>query len=351
MKYRKLGHTDLNVSLIGLGTMTWGQQNTEAQGHQQLDAALSAGVNFIDTAEMYSVPPDPKTYGSTEKIIGTWLQKHNNRSQVILATKAAGPAKFLPQAQSAHIRGGVSHFNRKNLELALEGSLQRLKTDYIDLYQLHWPDRNTNYFGRLGYKPIDNEDTVPILETLEVLADFVKAGKVRHIGVSNETPWGLVQFLNLAEKHSLPRVVSIQNPYNLLNRTFEIGLAEFAHREQVGLLAYSPLAFGVLTGKYLNGAKPHGARITLFERFVRYNSRQAEKATAAYVQLAQNHGYDPAQLALAFINSQPFVASNLIGATTLEQLQSNLDSIHLDLPEELLEKIEAIHIDQPNPCP
>lgn len=192
MQYRKLGHTDLNVSLIGLGTMTWGQQNTEAEGHQQLDAALAAGVNFIDTAEMYSVPPSPETYGSTERIIGSWLGKHKNRNQVILATKAAGPAQLLPQA--AHIRGGVSHFNRRNLERALEGSLDRLQTDYIDLYQLHWPDRNTNHFGRLGYQPVDDEDTVPILETLEVLADFVKSGKVRHIGVSNETPWGVAQF-------------------------------------------------------------------------------------------------------------------------------------------------------------
>jgi aryl-alcohol dehydrogenase-like predicted oxidoreductase len=349
MQYRKLGHTDLQVSLIGLGTMTWGQQNTEAEGHQQLDAALAAGVNFIDTAEMYSVPPAPETYGSTERIIGSWLGKRKNRNQVILATKAAGPAKLLPQA--AHIRGGASHFNRTNLEQALEGSLDRLQTDYIDLYQLHWPDRNTNHFGRLGYQPIDDEDTVPILETLEVLSDFVKSGKVRYIGVSNETPWGVAQFLNLAEKHGLPRIVSIQNPYNLLNRTYEIGLAEFAHREKVGLLAYSPLAFGVLSGKYLNGAKPAGARITLYERFARYNSPQAEKATAAYVRLAQEHGYDPAQLALAFINSRPFVTSNLIGATSLDQLQSNLDSVHLELPEALLEEIEAIHTGQPNPSP
>lgn len=349
MQYRKLGHTDLDVSLIALGTMTWGQQNTEAEGHAQLDAALAAGVNFIDTAEMYSVPPSPETYGATEKIIGTWLQKRQKRDDVILATKAAGPSALLPQA--THIRGGISHFNRKNLELALEGSLQRLQTDYVDLYQLHWPDRNTNHFGRLGYQHIDEPDTVPILETLDVLADFVKQGKVRHIGVSNETPWGLAQFLHLAEKHDLPRIVSIQNPYNLLNRTYEIGLSEFSHREGVGLLAYSPLAFGVLSGKYLQGAKPQGARLTLWERFARYNSPQAQKAITTYVDLAKAYGYDPAQLALAFVNTRPFVTSNIIGATTLEQLRTNLDSVKLELSAEILQKIEAIHLDQPNPSP
>ena len=349
MQYRKLGRTDLDVSLIGLGTMTWGEQNSEAEGHAQLDVAVAAGVNFIDTAEMYSVPPRPETYGATEKIIGSWFKQRQNRDQIILATKAAGPSTLLPQA--THIRGGTSHFNRQNLQQALDGSLQRLQTDYIDVYQLHWPDRNTNHFGRLGYQHLDDEDTVPILETLEVLGDFVKAGKIRYIGVSNETPWGVSQFLQLAEKHGLPRIVSIQNPYSLLNRTFEVGLAEFSHREQVGLLAYSPLAFGVLSGKYLNGARPAGARLTLWDRFARYNSPQAESATAAYVQLAHDYGLDPAQLALAFVNSRPFVTSNLIGATTLEQLRSNLDSLSLTLSEELLQKIEAIHTAFPNPSP
>jgi len=349
MQYRKLGRTDLDVSLIGLGTMTWGEQNSEAEGHAQLDVAVAAGVNFIDTAEMYSVPPRPETYGATEKIIGTWFKQRQNRDRIILATKAAGPANLLPQA--SHIRGGNSHFNRHNLQQALDGSLQRLQTDYIDVYQLHWPDRNTNHFGRLGYQHLDDEDTVPILETLEVLGEFVKAGKVRYIGVSNETPWGVSQFLQLAEKQGLPRIVSIQNPYSLLNRTFEVGLAEFSHREQVGLLAYSPLAFGVLSGKYLNGARPAGARLTLWERFARYNSPQAESATAAYVQLAQDYGLDPSQLALAFVNSRPFVTSNLIGATTLEQLHSNLDSLSLTLSEEILQKIEDIHTAYPNPSP
>jgi aryl-alcohol dehydrogenase-like predicted oxidoreductase len=350
MQYRPLGNTDIQVSLIGLGTMTWGEQNTEAEGHQQLDAAIAAGVNFIDTAEMYSVPPRPETYGSTEKIIGTWFKQRGNRAQVVLATKAAGPAKLLPQA--THVRGGVSHFNRKNLEEALNGSLKRLQTDYIDLYQLHWPDRPTNHFGRLGYtyEP-EEEGTAPILETLEVLGDFVKAGKVRHIGVSNETPWGVSQFLQHAREQGLPRIVSIQNPYSLLNRTFEIGLAEFAHREQVGLLAYSPLAFGVLSGKYLHGARPAGARLTLFERFARYNSPQAEAATQAYVDLAKQHGLDPAQLALAYVNSRPFTTSTLIGATTLEQLAIDLASVDVQLNAEVLEKIEAIHLANPNPSP
>jgi len=267
-----------------------------------------------------------------------------------LATKAAGPAKLLPQA--THVRGGVSHFNRKNLEEALNGSLQRLQTDYIDLYQLHWPDRPTNHFGRLGYiyEPED-EGTAPIQETLEVLGDFVKAGKVRHIGVSNETPWGVSQFLQYARDQSLPRIVSIQNPYSLLNRTFEIGLAEFAHREQVGLLAYSPLAFGVLSGKYLHGARPAGARLTLFERFARYNSPQAEAATQAYVELAKEYGLDPAQLSLAYVNSRPFTTSTLIGATTLEQLATDIGSVDVELGAEVLEKIEAIHLANPNPSP
>jgi len=349
MRYRPLGNTDLHVSLIGLGTMTWGEQNTEAEGHAQLDAALGLGVNFIDTAEMYSVPPKPETYGSTETIIGNWLKQRGNRERVILATKAAGPAKLLPQA--AHIRGGASHFNRKNLEEALAGSLKRLQTDYIDLYQLHWPDRPTNHFGRLGYSHEPDADTVPILETLEVLGDFVKAGKVRHIGVSNETPWGVAAFLQHAREQGLPRIASIQNPYSLLNRSFEIGLAEFAHRERVGLLAYSPLAFGVLSGKYLGGARPAGARLTLFERFARYNSPQAEAATQAYVDLARQHGLEPAQLALAYVNSRPFLTSTLIGATSLAQLATDINSVDIELSTELLEQIEATHKTYPNPSP
>lgn len=349
MNYHPLGRTGLKVSRLALGTMTFGEQNSEREGHAQLDLALEAGINFIDTAEMYPVPPGPETYGATERIIGSWFQRSGKRAKVILATKAAGPAQRLPQA--AHIRGGVSHFNRNNLEQAVNGSLARLKTDYIDLYQLHWPDRSTNHFGRLGYTPVSDEVTVPIAETLEALGDLVKAGKIRHIGVSNETPWGVAQFLKLSEQGVGPRIASIQNPYNLLNRTYEIGLAEFSHREDVSLLAYSPLAFGVLSGKYLHGARPEGARLTRWERFSRYSGPHAQRAVAAYVSLARDHGLDPTQLALAYVNSRPFVTSTIIGATSLEQLRRNIASLDLALSPSVLEAIEAIHAEHPNPAP
>lgn len=349
MKYSPLGRTGLNVSRISLGTMTFGEQNSEREGHEQLDLALDAGVNFIDTAEMYSVPPRPETYGATERIIGAWLKRSGKRGQVVLATKAAGPARLLPQA--THVRGGVSHFTRDNLEAAVNASLERLQTDYIDLYQLHWPDRSTNHFGRLGYTHAPDEFTVPIAETLEALDGLVKSGKVRHIGVSNETPWGVAEFLKLSEQGIGPRIASIQNPYNLLNRSYEIGLAEFSHREDVSLLAYSPLAFGVLSGKYLGGAQPPGARLTLWERFARYNGPNAEKAVEAYVALARGHGLDPAKAALAYVNTRPFLTSNIIGATTLDQLRSNIASIDLELPLGFLEGVEVIHNLYPNPAP
>lgn len=346
MDYRKLGQSDIRVSAICLGTMTFGKQNTEAEAHAQLDAAVAAGVNFIDTAEMYPVPPEADTYALTEQYIGNWLQQRGGRDKLIIATKAAGRADWLPW-----VRNGQNCFDRANLEAAVDASLRRLQTDYIDLYQLHWPDRSTNFFGELGYNHQPDTHSVPIEETLRVLADLVTAGKIRHIGLSNETPWGTMQFLQLAEQHGLPRSVSIQNPYNLLNRTFEVGLAEIAHREDCGLLAYSPLGFGVLSGKYLNGARPNGARITLFERFTRYTNPRAEQATAAYVAVAQQHGLDPAQMALAYVTSRPFVTSNIIGATNLTQLQSNLDSASLQLNADVLEAIEAIHTDIPNPAP
>jgi aryl-alcohol dehydrogenase-like predicted oxidoreductase len=349
MQYRQLGNTDIKVSVIALGTMTWGEQNTEADAHSQLDLATDEGINLIDTAEMYPVPPKPETQGLTERYLGTWLKKSGKRDKLIIATKASGPARLPHQPQ--HIRGGVNHFDRKGLTDALHGSLERLQTDHIDLYQLHWPDRTVNIFGRLNYTNTENEYTVPIEETLSVLADFVKQGKIRHIGVSNETPWGIAQFLRAAEKLNLPRIVSIQNPYNLLNRTFEIALSEFAYRERVGMLAYSPLAFGVLTGKYLNGARPPGARITLFDRFVRYNNPQAEKAAQEYVALARKHGLDPAHLALAYVNSRSFLTSNIIGATNLTQLRNNLRSVDLTLDERVLGEVEAIHTRQPNPAP
>ncbi|WP_028204877.1 NADP(H)-dependent aldo-keto reductase [Paraburkholderia nodosa] len=350
MEYRTLGDTDVKVSLIGLGTMTWGEQNTEREAHEQIDYALDQGVTLIDAAEMYPVPPRPETQGQTERFIGTWLAQHRAaRERIVLATKIAGPARQPHNPQ--HIRGPQNQFDRKNLTEALDGSLKRLQTDYVDLYQLHWPDRSTMTFGRGMYPYLDDAYTVPIEETLSVLADFVKAGKIRHIGVSNETPWGVAQFLRAAEKLGLPRIVSIQNPYSLLNRTFESGLSEFAHREGVGLLAYSPLAFGWLSGKYEGGARPEGARITRFERFKRYSKPESVAATTRYVELARAHGYTPAQFALAFVNSRPFLTSNLIGATSLEQLKENIASADVKLTPELLAQIDALHEQQPNPAP
>ncbi|MDY7547963.1 NADP(H)-dependent aldo-keto reductase [Glaciimonas sp. Gout2] len=349
MQYRELGNTNLKVSQITLGTMTWGEQNTEAEAHAQIDMALAHGVNLIDAAEMYPVPPRPETQGLTENYLGTWLKNSGKRDQVLIATKATGPAR--KPHNPRHIRGGVNNFDRKGLTEALNGSLERLQTDYVDLYQLHWPDRSVNCFGHLNYTHLPEEDTVPIEETLTILADFIQSGKVRHIGISNETPWGIAQFIRAAEKFDLPRIVSIQNPYSLLNRTFEIGHSEFSYREQIGLLAYSPLAFGVLSGKYLNGARPAGGRLTVFERFSRYTNPQVDRVAGDYVALAQKHGLDPAQMALAFVTSRGFVTSNIIGATTLPQLQSNLDSIKVTLSEEILAEIEAIHTRQPNPAP
>lgn len=349
MHYRELGRTGLQVSAIALGTMTWGEQNTEADAHAQIDLALDAGVTLIDTAEMYPVPPRPETQGRTEQYIGTWLKKSGRRNDIVLATKAAGPSRT--QARPSHIRSGRVHFTRENLTEALNESLKRLQTDYVDLYQLHWPDRSTNFFGQLGYQHTQDEYTVPIEETLDALAGLVKSGKVRHVGLSNETPWGVSRFLFNSDTRPVPRAASIQNPYSLLNRSFEVGLAEIAIRERVGLLAYSPLAFGTLSGKYLAGQRPAGARVTLFDRFARYKSENAESAIYEYVKLFRTHGIEPTQGALAFVTSRPFVTSNIIGATSLEQLRSNLASISLTLPQEVLDGIEAIHKRYPNPAP
>lgn len=346
MKYATLGNTDLKVSKICLGTMTWGEQNTQEDAFEQMDYAVEQGVNFFDTAEMYPIPPAEKHYGDTERIIGNWMQARGNRDQIIIASKIAGKATWIP-----HIRDGQNKLDRKNIHAAIDTSLQRLQTDYIDLYQLHWPDRSTNYFGKLGYMPNPNEQVPVLEETLDALNDLVKAGKVRHIGVSNETPWGVMKYLQLAEKHDQPRMQSIQNPYSLLNRTFEVGLSEIAHREQVGLLAYSPLGFGVLSGKYLNDQKPKGARLTLFPQYSRYTSDEGLEATKAYIQLARDHDLDPAQMALAFVNIRPFVTSNIIGATTMEQLKSNIASVDLELSETVINAIDAIHTRCPNPSP
>lgn len=348
MRMNHLGRTDIQVSAICLGTMTWGEQNTEAEAHQQLDYATQAGVNFIDTAELYAIPPRAETYGLTESYIGSWLKKTARRQHLILASKVAGPADgWLP-----HIRDEATRrLDDNNIEQALNGSLKRLQTDYLDLYQLHWPDRKTNFFGQLGYQHQHDDKFIPIEQTLQALKRQVDAGKVRYIGLSNETPWGVMEFIRLADQIGLPRVVSIQNPYNLLNRSYEIGLAEISMREQVGLLAYSPLAFGVLTGKYLQGAKPQGARITLWPEYSRYSSDNASLATQDYVELAQQHGLNPAQMALAYINSRPFVTSNIIGATNLPQLRDNIDSIELELNMAVIDGIEQIHQKYPNPGP
>lgn len=346
MLYRPLGQTGLQVSALALGSMTWGEQNSEAEGFAQIDRARAAGINFIDTAEMYPVPPRAETCGATETIIGNYLRRHGGREQWIIASKAAAPGNGI-----SHIRGGRPHHDRANLIAAVEGSLRRLQTDYLDLYQLHWPDRATNFFGQLGYRHDPEAHCTLPEESLEALDELVNSGKVRHIGLSNETPWGLHRFLQLAERHGWPRVVSIQNPYNLLNRSFEVGLAEMAIREQVGLLAYSPLAFGLLSGKYEHGARPPQGRLTLFERFQRYNNPQARRAASAYIALAREHGVDPAQMALAWVTSRPFVTSNIIGATTLAQLDSNIASLELVLDDELIAGIERLHVEQPNPAP
>ncbi len=346
MQYRTLGNTDTKVSLICLGSMTWGEQNSEAEGHAQLDYALKQGINFIDTAELYAIPAKAETNGRTEEIIGSWIKARNNRNQVVLASKVAGPGKGWVD----HIRNGESRFDRANMQMALEQSLRRLQTDYLDLYQLHWPERKTNYFGSLGYAH-SSEEFTPIEETLEVLQEFIQAGKIRQVGLSNETPWGLMKFLQIADRMGLPRVVSIQNPYSLLNRSFEIGLAEISHREQVGLLAYSPLGFGVLSGKYLSGGGKPEDRLTRFPEYDRYSNIQATAATQEYVTLARSLDLSPTQMALAYVNSRPFLTSNIIGATSLEQLRENVASAEIQLEDDTLEQIEAIHRKYPNPAP
>ncbi|CAN5251238.1 NADP(H)-dependent aldo-keto reductase [soil metagenome] len=349
MQFRKLGTTDIDGSLICLGTMTWGSQNSEAEGHAQIDYALDQGINFLDTAEGYPVTPvSAETQGRTEEIIGTWIASRKRRDDIVLATKVAGPVRDAVR----QFRGGNNRLDRRNITLAVEESLKRLQTDYIDLYQLHWPDRSVPSFGKRGLSELaDHPDTVPIAETLSVLGDLVQAGKIRHIGVSNETPWGVSEYLRLAREQSLPRIVSIQNAYNLLNRIFETGLAEIALREQVGLLAYSPLAGGNLTGKYLGGVIPPGSRRSVATQFVRYDTPTQPEASARYVALAHAHGLHPAQLALAYVNSRAFVTATIIGATSIEQLRTDIASVDVTLSEDVLAEIAAIHRLLPDPCP
>ncbi|MEL0152370.1 MAG: NADP(H)-dependent aldo-keto reductase [Halieaceae bacterium] len=332
------------VSKICLGTMTWGQQNTEAEAHEQISYALDRGINMLDAAEMYPVPPRAETQGRTEEYIGTWFKKTGLRDKYILATKAAGP-----NPEFHYLRGGP-RFTREQLMEAVNGSLRRLQTDCIDLYQLHWPDRYTNFFGQRGYFHREQPET-PIDETLRALQELVAAGKIKTIGLSNETPWGTMKFLELADREGLPRVESIQNPYGLLNRTYEIAMAEVSHRENVGLLAYSPLGMGLLTGKYRHGARPEGSRMAVFERFTRYDGAETLEATEQYLQLADEHGLNPTHMALAFVNTRPFVLSNIIGATTMEQLKMNIDSLDVTLSKDVLKGIEAIQQRLPNPAP
>ncbi|MBI3452331.1 MAG: NADP(H)-dependent aldo-keto reductase [Rhodospirillales bacterium] len=346
-EYRRLGTTDLDVSSICLGTMTWGEQNSEADAHAQLDRALELGINFIDAAEMYPVPPRAETFGRTEAFIGTWFkQRPGARDKVALATKVTGANNRTP-----HVRDGKGRLDRKTVEIAIEGSLKRLQTDRIDLYQTHSPDRPVNALGRSDYVHDPAADGAPLAETLDTIDRLIKAGKVRHFGVSNETPWGVMSQLALTATGRGPRVQSIQNPFSLLNRSFETALAEVALREGCGLLAYSPLGMGVLAGKYLNGARPAGCRLTLFDRFQRYSTPRAEPAAAAYVKIARDHGLDPAQMALAFVTTRPFVTATIIGCTTVAQLEQNVGCLDIRLSPEILAAIDAVQAGNPNPCP
>ena len=346
MNFRKLGNTDLKVSTICLGTMTWGEQNNQKEAFEQMDYAISQGINFFDTAEMYAVPSTEKTFGKTETIIGNWFKERNNRKKVILATKVSGPGL-------SWIRGGGLQYTKENISSALLGSLERLQTDYIDLYQLHWPERNTNYFGKLGYKHKAEEKEWNDFESiLRTLKQFVDEGKIRYIGLSNESAWGLSKFLELSRSQNLPRVMSVQNPYNLLNRTYEVGLAEISIREQSGLLAYSPLASGVLSGKYRNNQKPKGSRLQLFgDYFPRYAGKSSNLAVEEYFKVAKKHKISLAQLSLAFVNQQSFVTSNIIGATTMKQLEENIGSTNIKLSSEIIDEINLVNKNNSNPAP
>ena len=345
MEYRKLGQTDLNISLIGLGTMTWGFQNTQDEGFEQMDYALEQGINFFDTAEMYAVPPSAETFGKTETIIGNWFTSRNNRDKVILASKITGPG--LPW-----VRGGNNKIDKKNIHLAINSSLERLKTDYIDLYQLHWPNRGSYHFGQSwNYAPNFNAEAEEenFLEVLHTMQTLIDDGKIRHIGLSNETAWGMTKWLQLSKQHNLPRMASIQNEYSLLCRYFEPDLSEIALHEDCGLLAWSPLSRGALSGKYLDGAFPEGSRLSIEKRADHRDHPQTDQATRKYLQLANEHELDVCQMALSFVNNRPFVSSTLIGATNMDQLKSNIDSINIKLTKDVCEGIEKIRRDHPVP--
>jgi aryl-alcohol dehydrogenase-like predicted oxidoreductase len=344
MNYKKLGNTDLDVSTICLGTMTWGEQNTQDDAFEQMDFALSNGVNFWDTAELYAVPPRKETYGDTEEIIGNWFEKTKKRNEVILATKVAGPARD-------YLRNGENSFTGPNLESALNNSLKRLKTDYIDLYQLHWPERNVNNFGRLGYVHKEN-DWNKFEDVLGELDKYIKAGKIRYVGLSNETPWGALNYLQLSKDKNLPRMMSIQNPYSLLNRSYEVGLAEVSIREKIGCLAYSPLASGYLTGKYRNKNFPKGSRMERdFDFWTRYRKPNTEAAVELYFKICEKHNLNMTQMSIKFCEIQEFMTSVIIGATTMEQLKSDIESVNVNLSNDVIEEINQVQTIYPNPCP
>ena len=345
MNYKKLGNTDIDVSTICLGTMTWGEQNSQDEAFKQMDYALDQGINFFDTAELYSVPPKKETFGHTEIIIGNWFKKTNKRDKVILASKVSGPMR-------EYVRGGGNQYGKKNITEALEESLKRLKTDYIDLYQLHWPERNTNMFGRLGYEHKDDGQWNKFEDVLENLKKFIDQGKVKHVGLSNETAWGAQKYLEIAKDHNLPRMMSIQNPYSLLNRTYEVGLAEVSVREQIGLLAYSPLASGYLSGKYRNNQMPKNSRVALDPDFwLRYKKPNTGVAVDAYFEIARKYNLELAQMSLKFCEIQPFMTSVIIGATTMEQLKINIESVNVNLSDEIIKEINEVQKIYPNPCP
>ncbi len=345
MKFKKLGNTDLDVSLICLGTMTWGTQNTEKDAFEQMDYSVSQGVNFFDTAEIYSVPPTSDSYGKTEVMIGNWFEKRKNRDKIILASKVAGPG-------CDWIRGGGNNFDEKKIGEAIDGSLKRLKTDYIDLYQLHWPERSTNFFGRRDYSFNNKEGEWNSFENiLDALGKYIKSGKIRYIGMSNETPYGLSRYLEISKNKGAPRMMSVQNPYNLVNRTYEIGMSEISIRQKCGLLVYYPLAAGALSGKYRNGKMPENTRMALFKGWERHLNPLAMRAYDEYYKLAKDFNLTMVQLAQSFVNSRPFVTSNIIGATTIEQLKENIDSVNIDFTDEMMERVDKIHNENPNPSP
>jgi len=344
MNYKKLGNTSINVSTICLGTMTWGEQNNQNEAFSQMDYALENGVNFWDTAELYSVPPKKDTYGLTEEIIGNWFLKTKKRKDIILASKVAGPSRN-------YLRDGENSFTGKNLESAINNSLKRLKTDYIDLYQLHWPERNVNNFGRLGYVHKDG-DWNKFEDVLSELQKYIDQGKIRHVGLSNETPWGVMNFIQLSKEKNLPRMMSVQNPYSLLNRSYEVGLAEVSIREQIGCLSYSPLASGYLSGKYRNGAMPKGSRIERdYDFWGRYRKPQSENATEEYYKISKKYGIDMSQMSVKFCEIQDFMTSVIIGATTMDQLKTNIESVKVKLDKDIINEINNVQKKYPNPCP